>query len=87
MYRSISEFKRRYQSRTNAAKGEKGDLVAESHSILTRWRNHFSQILKINGVNDVRQAEIHTTESLMPEPSAFEFEMITEKEKDTSHRY
>ena len=87
MYRSISEFKRRYQSRTNVANDEKGNLVADSHIILTRWRKHFSRLLKINGVNDVRQTEIHTAEPLMPEPSAFEFEMITEKEKDTNHRY
>jgi hypothetical protein len=49
--------------------------------------SRLSWLLKINGVNDVRQTEIHTTESLMPEPSAFEFEMITEKGKDTNHRY
>ena len=54
LYRSISEFKRRYQSRTNIAKDEKGDLVANSHSILDNWKNHFSQLLKIHGVNDVR---------------------------------
>jgi hypothetical protein len=87
LYRNISEFKRRYQSRTNVAKDEKGDLVADSHSILTRWRKHFLQLLKINVVNDVRHTEIHTAEPLMPEPSAFEFEKIIEKEKDTNHRY
>jgi len=27
----------------------------------------------VHGINDVRQAEIHTAESLVPEPSAFEF--------------
>jgi len=75
LYRSINKFKRRYQSRTNVAKDEKGDLVADSHSILHRWRNLFSHLLKIRGVNDVRQTERHTAEPPMPEPSAFEFEM------------
>jgi hypothetical protein len=28
-----------YQPRTNIVKDEKGDLVADSHSILARWRN------------------------------------------------
>jgi hypothetical protein len=31
-----------YQPRTFIAKDDKGDLVADSHSILVRWRNHFS---------------------------------------------
>jgi hypothetical protein len=43
--------------------------------------------LKIHGVNDVRQTEIHTAESLIPEPSAFEFEMTVEEEKNTKHRW
>ena len=41
-------------------KDEEGDLVADSHSILARWRNHFSQLLNVYGVNDVTQTEIHT---------------------------
>jgi len=50
-------------------------LVADSHSILARWRNHFCQLLIVHGVNDVRPTEIHTAEPLVPEPSAYEFEM------------
>jgi hypothetical protein len=34
--------------------------VTGFHTILARWRNHFSQLLNVYGVNDVRQAEIHT---------------------------
>jgi hypothetical protein len=45
---------------------------------LVRWRNNFSQL------NDVRQAEVHTAEPLVPEPSAFEVELATEKLK--SHK-
>jgi hypothetical protein len=62
-------------------KDEKGHLVADSHSILARWRNHFSQLLNMCGVNDVRQTEVHTAEPLVPEPSAFEVEMAIEKLK------
>jgi hypothetical protein len=56
-------------------------LVAICHSILTRWRNYFSQLLNVHGDNDVKQTEIHTAESLVPEPSAFEVEMGIEKLK------
>ena len=59
-------------------------MVADSHSIMARWRNYFSQLLNVHGVNDVRQAEIHTVEPLVPEPSAFEIELAMEKLK--SHK-
>jgi len=65
-------------------KDDKGDLVADSHSILARWRNYFSQILNVHGINDVRQTEIHTAEPLVPEPSSSEFELAIEKLK--SHK-
>ena len=84
MYRCISDFKKGYQPRTNVVKDEKDDLVTDSHSILDRWRNHFSQLLNINWVNVVRQTEIHTAEPPVPEPSAFEVELATEKLK--SHK-
>ena len=59
-------------------------LVADSHSIMTRWRNYFFQLLNVHGAKDVRQEEIHTAEPLVPEPSAFEFELAIEKLK--SHK-
>ena len=49
-----------------------------------RWRNYCSQLLNVHGVNDVRQAEIHTAEPLVPEPCAFEFDLAIEKRK--SHK-
>jgi hypothetical protein len=66
------------ETRTNVVKDEKGDLVADSHSIWARWRNHFSQLLNIHRVNDVRHTEVHTAEPLVPQPSAFEVEMAIE---------
>jgi len=74
----ISHFKKGYQARTNTVRDEKGDLVTDYHSILAWWRNHFFQLLKVHGVNDVRHKEIHTSEPLVPEPSAFEVEMVIE---------
>ena len=47
MYRDINDFKKGYQPRTNVVKDEKGDLVADSHSIVARWRNYFSQLLNV----------------------------------------
>jgi hypothetical protein len=52
-------------------KEENGDLLGDSHSILNRWRNHFSQMLKVHEVNDVGQAEINEAEPLVFELNNF----------------
>jgi len=77
--RGINDFERGYQPRNNIVKYEKGALVTASHSILARCRNHISQMLKVHGVNEVQQTEKQAAEPLVPEPSAFEVEMTSEK--------
>jgi len=79
--RGISDFKKGDQPRTDIVKDEKGVLVTDCHSILASWRSHFLQLFNVHGVNDVRQIEIHTTEPLVLELSAFEVEMAVEKLK------
>jgi hypothetical protein len=59
-------------------------LVTDSHSILARWRNHCSQLLNVQEVNDVKWTEINTAEPPVPEPSACEVELANEKLK--SHK-
>jgi hypothetical protein len=48
---------------------------------MARCRNHFSQLLNIPGLNDVRQTELLTAETLVPAKSAFEFELAIENLK------
>ena len=86
MYRGINDFKKGYQPRCNIVKDENGDLVADSHIIVARWRNYFSQLFKVHGVKDVGQTEIHTAEPLVPEPSASEFELAVDKLKSHKSR-
>jgi len=81
LYRGINDFKKGYQTRCDIVKDEKGDLVTDSHSIVARWRNYFSQLFNVLGVNDVGQAEIHTAEPPVPEPSAAEVELAIDKLK------
>jgi len=81
LYRGINDFKKGYQLRTIIVKDKKGDLVADSHSIMTRWKNYVSQLLNVHGAKNGRQEEIHTAEPLVPEPSAFEVELAIEKLK------
>jgi hypothetical protein len=84
LYSGINDFKKGYQPRTNVVKDEKSDLVADCHSIVSRWRNFFFQLLNVHGVNDVKQTEIYTVEPLVPEPSDCKFEVAIEKLK--SHK-
>jgi hypothetical protein len=60
LYTGISDFKKGYQPRTTIVKNEEGDLVADCHSILARWRIYFSQLCSVHGVSDVGQTKIHT---------------------------
>ena len=53
MYRGISDFKKGYQPRCNIVKDEKGDLVADPHSIVARWRNYLFQLFNVHEVKDV----------------------------------
>jgi hypothetical protein len=47
-------------------KDENGDLLVDSHNILNRWKNYFSQLFKLHMVSDVSQIEIHIAEALVP---------------------
>jgi hypothetical protein len=81
LYRGVIDCKKGYQPRNNIVEEEKGDLATDSHSILARLRNYFSQLLNVRGVNDVTQTEIHTAEPVVPEPAASDFELGVEKLK------
>jgi hypothetical protein len=54
LYRGINEFKRSYKPRCNLAKDENGDLLADSNTILNRWKSYFSQLLNVHYVSEVR---------------------------------
>ena len=56
-------------------------MVTNPHSIVARWRKHFSQLFNVHRVEDIRQTEIHPEEPLMSELSAFEVKMASEELK------
>jgi hypothetical protein len=62
-------------------KDKNGDLLANSHNILNRWKNYFSQLLNVHNASDVRQLEVHTAEPLVPGPSHLEVEVAIAKFK------
>jgi hypothetical protein len=80
LYRGINEFKRGYQPIDNLVKDENGNLLADSHSILNRWKNYFYQLLNVHNVSDVRQIKVHTAEPLLG-PSHLEVEIAIAKLK------
>jgi hypothetical protein len=81
LYRGIKEFKKGYQPKINIIKDENGNLIADPQNILNRWKNFSNQVLNLHGVHDVRQMDIHTAESLVPERSLVEVEIAIEKLK------
>jgi hypothetical protein len=48
---------------------------------LTRWKNYFCQLLKVQGPGGISQTEIHTAEPFVPEPSAADVEVAIRKMK------
>jgi hypothetical protein len=79
LYRGINEFKKGYQPRTNSVKVKRGDLLVYPHKILNRWNNYFHRLLNVDGMDCVRQTEMHTAEQLVPQPSASDVEAATGK--------
>jgi hypothetical protein len=67
--------KRSFHPRNNLVKDKNGDLLADSHNTVNRWKSYFSQLLNVHNVNDIRQIEIHTAEPLVPGPSHHEVEI------------
>jgi hypothetical protein len=49
VYRGTTEFKKGYQPRTTLAKNERGDLLADPHTIVNKWKNYFHQLLMYRG--------------------------------------
>jgi hypothetical protein len=60
-------------------KNERGELLADRHKILNRWKNYFCELLYVHGAGGVRQNEMHTAEPFVPEPSASEVEVSVGK--------
>jgi hypothetical protein len=65
-----------YLPRINVIKDGNGNLLADPQNALNRWKNFFNQVLKVYGIHDVRQMDIHTAEPLVPEPSLIEVEIV-----------
>jgi hypothetical protein len=72
LYRGINEFKAGVQPRSSSVKDKNGDLFADSHNFLNRWKNYFSKLLNVHNFSVVRQIEILTAEPLVRGPSSFE---------------
>jgi hypothetical protein len=62
-------------------KDDNGDLFADSHNILNRWRNYFSQLLNVHNVSDIRHIEVNTAKPSVPGPSRLEVDIPIAKLK------
>jgi hypothetical protein len=78
LYSGVDEFKKGYDPRSNLVNVENGDLLADSHDILNRWKYYVSHLLNIHRLNDIWQTEMRTAVPLVLQPSPFEVEIATE---------
>jgi hypothetical protein len=75
LYRRINE------PGSNLVKDDNGDLLADTNTILNRWKSYFSHLLNVHSVSDVRHIEIHTAEPIVSGPSHSEIEIYIAKLK------
>ncbi|KAJ4446236.1 hypothetical protein ANN_12930 [Periplaneta americana] len=70
LYKGIKEFKNGYQPRVNVIKDENGDLLADSPSVLNRWKNYFAQLLNAHrpNRNDRTKLKYKLLSHLYPNP-------------------
>jgi hypothetical protein len=47
----------------------------QTPTVVATWRKYFSQLFNVHGVKGVGQAELHTAETLISDPSAYEVEL------------
>jgi hypothetical protein len=66
-------------ARSNLVKDENGGLLADSNTILSRWKSYFPQLVNVHNVSYVRQIEIHRAEPLVPGLSHLEVEIAIAK--------
>jgi hypothetical protein len=78
--RGINKFRRGYQPQSNLVKDESGDLLAESDSILNRWKNYFAQLLNVC----IRQIEIRTAEPLVCGPILLRLKLLLQSRKSVN---
>jgi hypothetical protein len=81
IYKSINEYKKICQPRSNLVEDEEGDLLADPLNILSRWKYHFSHLLNAPGVSDIRQIEINRAEPLVPQHSPCKVKLILSSRK------
>jgi hypothetical protein len=59
-------------------------LLANSYNILNSWKYYFSELLNLHNINDARQIEIHTAETLLPGLNRLKVEIAIAKLKSTN---
>jgi len=59
-YMDINGFKNGYQRITDIVKNDKVYQVLDTHRIMSKWRNHFSQLLNISWINVVRDGKTYS---------------------------
>jgi hypothetical protein len=75
MNKGINEFKKGYQPLAYLIKRHDDTIVTDTTSILSRWEQFFSKLLKVNQSTSLEGSEVYTAE---PDISVIEVELAIE---------
>ena len=70
-----------FQPRAYVIKKHDGTIVADTTSILSRWKQFFSNLLNVNQSTSHEGSEVYTAEPDIPEPSLIKVDLAIEKLK------
>jgi hypothetical protein len=84
LHRGVHEFEKKSHQLRSQVKAEKGDVHVHLCSILNRLKNHFCQLLNVDGATP-GWTEIPLAKPLVLDPSDFEVDTTIEKLKRNNH--
>jgi hypothetical protein len=87
LYGEINGIKKGYQPTNNLVKDENGDLLTDPYTISNRWKNFFSQLLRMPSASDLRQTEVHMAETLVSDPSPSGWKLLFPSRKGKTDRF
>ena len=64
LYQGIRVERKGFQARSNVFRNGNGDMIADSRSILNRWKNYFDQLLNVHAEQDIED-DLQTAEILI----------------------
>lgn len=63
LYRKVNEFRKGFMPRTDSCRDRDGNLITEQRTVISRWREHFDELLNGTSANAIEQSELEFAEN------------------------